>query len=99
MFRSLRSLPSLQCKLALLAAVELFARNGTQMEPRLRTNDAYFKTLHFVEPERVGKCRVFPKLEIEPIRIDINFANRNVQKCYSRPKLRQTCFRTVDRLT
>ena len=31
-----------------LAAVELCARNGTQTEPRLRINDAYFKTLHSI---------------------------------------------------
>ena len=48
-----------------LAAVELFARNGTQPEPRLRTNAAYFKTLYFVGAGRVGKFRVFPKLEIK----------------------------------
>ena len=28
------------------AAVELFARNGTQTEPRTRTNGAYFKIFH-----------------------------------------------------
>ena len=55
----LRSIPSLQCKLARLAAVELFARNGTQPEPRLRINDAYFKTLHFVGAGKSWKISEF----------------------------------------
>ena len=49
------------------AAVELFARNGTQPEPRLRINDAYFKTLHFVGAGKSRKISSFGKLEIELI--------------------------------
>ena len=52
-----------------LAAVELCARNGTQPEPRLRTNAAYFKTRHSIGQERGGRFRVLEKLEIEPIKI------------------------------
>ena len=43
------------------AAVELFARNGTQTEPRLRINDAYFKTLHFVGAGKSWKISSFGK--------------------------------------
>ena len=42
-------------------AVELFARNGTQTEPRLRINAAYFKTLHFVGAGKSWKISSFGK--------------------------------------
>ena len=57
----LRSLPSLHRKLARLAAVERCARNGTQTETRLRINDAYFKTLHFVGAGKSWKISSFEK--------------------------------------
>ena len=44
-----------------LAAVELFARNGTQTEPRLRANDAYFRTFHFVGAGKSWKMSSFEK--------------------------------------
>ena len=53
--------------LTLRAAVELFARNGTQTEPRLRTSDAYFKTLHSVRAGKNWKISSFLKLEIKAI--------------------------------
>ena len=55
------------CNANSVAAVELFARNGTQPEPRLRINDAYFKTLHFVGAGKSRKISSFGKLEIELI--------------------------------
>ena len=66
------------------ATVELCARNGTQMEPRLRTNDAYFKTLTLWAQKRVGKCRVLGKLDIWAVKsvLKINFPP--VRGCASR---------------
>ena len=64
----LRSLPSLHRKLARLAAVELFARNGTQPEPRLRINGVHLKTLHSIGAGKVGKFLSFCKLKIQDIR-------------------------------
>ena len=65
--RSQRSLPSLLCKLAVYAAVELFkpgfrkpnARNGTQPEPRLEHNFICFSKLAIqLVSETDGKFRV-----------------------------------------
>ena len=46
---------------------ENFARNGTQPEPRLRINDAYFKTLHSIGAGKSWKISSFGKLEIKAI--------------------------------
>ena len=43
------------------AAVELFARNGTQTEPRTRTNGAYFKTFHSTGARKSWKISEFYK--------------------------------------
>ena len=57
----LRSLPSLHRKLARLAAVELFARNCTQPELRLRINGVHFKTLHSIGAGKSWKISEFWK--------------------------------------
>ena len=44
-----------------LAAVELFARNGTQPEPRLRINGVHFKTLHSIGAGKSWKILSFGK--------------------------------------
>ena len=44
-----------------LAAVELLARNGTQMEPRLRINGVHFKTLHSIGAGKSWKMSSFFK--------------------------------------
>ena len=41
------------------AAVELFARNGTQPEPRLRINGVHFKTLHSIGAGKSWKISEF----------------------------------------
>ena len=41
------------------AAVELFARNGTQPELRLRTMDSFKNSPYLLVQEKVGKFRVF----------------------------------------
>ena len=43
------------------AAVELFARNGTQPEPRLRINGVHFKTLHSIGAGKSWKISSFGK--------------------------------------
>ena len=43
------------------AAVELFARNGTPMEPRLRINGVHFKTLHSIGAGKNWKISSFGK--------------------------------------
>ena len=40
---------------------QALARNGTQTEPRLRTNNAYFKTLHFIGAGKSWKISSFGK--------------------------------------
>jgi len=51
------------------------------MEPRLRTNDAYFKTLILWAQKRVGKCRVLGKLDIWAICLQSKIHhNRHVMK-------------------
>ena len=43
------------------AAVELFARNGTPMEPRLRIDSVHFKTLHSIGAGKSWKISSFGK--------------------------------------
>ena len=47
------------------AAVELFARNGTQPEPRLRINGVHFKTLHSIGAGKSWKISSLPAWQIE----------------------------------
>ena len=49
------------CNANSVAAVELFARNSTPMEPRLRINGVHFKTSHSIGQEKIGKFLSFGK--------------------------------------